>query len=162
MRPLTTTAAGVCVAAVIAGAVLAGCGASPVGASQQAPKLPPVSCGSATTRFLDDRTELQSADPGALSCFNAAVKSCRSASITVTTMGVDAGTRYVFVVDAGTHPCQVTEQRQFYIVSGGPHHGPATTVACQRAAATAGGVTLTCASQRFLIPARVSHSEAAN
>lgn len=162
MRPLTTIAAGVCVAAVIAGGVLAGCGASSLGASQQAPKLPPASCGSATTRFLDDQTELLSADPGAPSCFNAAVKSCRSASITVRTMGVDAGTRYVFVIEAGTHPCQVTEQRQFYLISGGPHHGPVKTVACQHAAATASGVTLTCASQQLLIPASVSHREAAS
>jgi hypothetical protein len=161
MRPLTTITAGVCAAAVIAAGALAGCGASQPGASRQAPKLPRVSCGSATTRFLDDHTELLSADPGALPCFNAAVTSCRAASITVTTMGVDAGTRYVFAVDPGTHPCQVTEQRQSYIVSGGPHHGPVTTVACQLAAATASGVTLTCGSQQLLIPASVSRSGAA-
>lgn len=156
MRPLTTIAAGVCAAALIAGGALAGCGASQPGASGQVPKLPRVSCGAATTRFLDERTELLSADPGALPCFDAAVRSCRPASITVTTMGVDAGTRYVFGIEAGTHPCQVIEQRQFYIISGGPHHGPVTTVACQRAVATASGVTLTCGTQHFLIPSSAS------
>jgi hypothetical protein len=161
MRPLTTIAAGVCAVAVIAAGALAGCGASQPGASERAKTLARVDCGSAATRFLDGSTRLLSADPGARRCFDAAVTHCQAATITVTTMGVDAGTRYVFVIEAGTHPCQVTEQRQFYLVSGGPHHGPVTTVTCQRAAATASAVTLTCGSQQLLIPASVSHSEVA-
>ena len=80
----------------------------------------------------------------------------------MTTVGVDAGIRYEFAIEPGTYPCQVTEQRQFYLVSGGPPHGPVTTSACQRATATADGVTLTCGRQQFLIPATVRHIQAAS
>jgi hypothetical protein len=71
-------------------------------------------------------------------------------------MMVDAGIHYVFAIKPGTDPCQVTEQSQFYLVSGGVRHGPVTTVACQRSAVTASGVTLRCGGRDILIPSTVS------
>jgi hypothetical protein len=155
MLGLTKVIVGACAAALLTGGALAGCGAS-----QRATAAPPVSCGSAAARFLDDRTELLSASPGALPCFDTAVRHCRSASIIVTTMGVDAGTRDTFAIEPVTGPCQVTERSQSYLVSGGLHHGPVTTTHFRIAGATAAGVTLSCSGQRILIPATVSHSEA--
>jgi hypothetical protein len=105
---------------------------------------------------------LLSAEPGALPCFDVAVRNCRAASIAVTAMGVDAGTHYVFIVKPAASRCQVTEQRQFYLVSGGIRRGPLRTTSCQVAAATGQGVTLSCDGQRLLIPATVSHGEAAS
>jgi hypothetical protein len=154
MYRLTTILAGVCAVAVTGGGALAGCGVSRQGAAP-----PGVNCGSAVTRSLDDRTQLLSAKPGALPCFDAAARNCRAASITVTAMGVDAGTRYVFVIKPGTEPCQVTEQSQFYMVSGGGgRHGPIKTVACQRSAVTRSGVTLSCGGRGILIPAELRMS----
>jgi hypothetical protein len=145
-----------CAVAGLAGAAAAGCGASQQGdASQRSVTTQRVSCGSATARFLDDRTELLSANPGALPCFDAAARNCRSASITVTTMGVDAGTRSTFAIKPGTGPCQVTEQSQFYLVSGGLRHGPVTTTHCRISAATAAGVTLSCSGRDVVIPAEL-------
>jgi hypothetical protein len=79
----------------------------------------------------------------------------------VTAIGVDAGTHYVFIVKPASR-CQVTEQRQFYLVSGGIRRGPLRTTNCQVATATGQGVTLSCNGQRILIPVKVSHGAAAN
>jgi hypothetical protein len=161
MLGLTKVIVGGCAAALLIGGGLAGCGASQHGGTSQRGVAPSrVSCGSATARFLDDRTELLSAKPGALPCFDAAARNCRSASISVTTMGVDAGTRYTFAIEPGTGSCQVTEQSQFYLVSGGLRHGPVTTTHCRIGAATAKSVTLSCSGGDILIPATVSHSGA--
>jgi hypothetical protein len=155
MSGLTKVIIGACAVAVLAGGAVAGCGASQHGDTSQRSVAPlRVSCGAATARFLDDRTELLSANPGALPCFDAAARNCRPASITVTTMGVDAGTRYTFAIEPGTNPCQVTEQSQFYLVSGGLRHGPVTTTHCGISAATADGVTLSCSGRDILIPPR--------
>lgn len=153
MRGLTKVITGVCAAAVIAGGALAGCGTS-----HRAVTPPRVSCGAAVTHSLNDSTELLSASPGALPCFAAAVRNCHSASLSVTAMGVDAGIHYVFVIKPGTEPCQVAEQSQFYMVSGGVRHGPVRTVACQRTAVTASGVTLSCGGRDILIPAKLRMS----
>ena len=153
MPGLTKLITAVCGLAVIAGGALAGCGVS-----QRTVTQPRVSCGSAVTRVLDDRTQLLSATPGALRCFDAAARMCRPASISVTAMGVDAGTHYAFAIKPGTQPCQVTEQSQFYMVSGGLRHGPVTTVSCQRSAVTASGVTLSCGGPDILVPAEVRMS----
>lgn len=159
MAGLARVTVGVCAVAVIAGGTLAGCGAAPRGSGPpRAVTLPRVSCGSAVTRLLDDHTQLLSASPGTLPCFDAAVRNCRSASISVTAMGVDAGTRYVFVIEAGTDPCQVTEQSQFYMVSGGGRRGPLLTTHCRVAAAAGEGVTLSCGGRDILIPAELTMS----
>lgn len=159
MAGLARVTVGVCAVAVIAGGTLAGCGAAPRGSGPpRAVTLPRVSCGSAVTRLLDDHTKLLSASPGTLPCFDAAVRNCRSASISVTAMGVDAGTRYVFVIEPGTDPCQVTEQSQSYMVSGGLRHGRVTTVGCERTIVTVTGVMLRCGGRNILIPAEVSMS----
>jgi hypothetical protein len=157
MRRFMAIVAGVFVVTAIAGGALVGCGVSKPGSgSPRDTTLPRVNCGSAATRFLGESTQVLSATSGALPCFAAAARNCRPASITVTAMGVDAGTRYVFVVKPGTDGCQVTEQSQFYVVSGGVRHGPLTIVGCQRTAVTASGVTLECGGRRILIPATAS------
>lgn len=161
MLGLTKVIVGACAAALLIGGALAGCGASQHGDTSQRGVAPlRVSCGSATARFLDERTELLSAKPGALPCFDAAARNCRSASISVTTMGVDAGTKYTFAIEPGTGPCQATEQSQLYLVSGGLRHGPVMTTHCRIALATAKSVTLNCNGRDILIPVTVSHSEA--
>jgi hypothetical protein len=76
-------------------------------------------------------------------------------------MGVDAGTHYVFVIKPGGRPCQVTELSQFYIVTGGVHRNPVTSTRCRVAVVTAQGVTLRCDGQAIVVPAVLSHREAA-
>src|SRR5215469_10952673 len=140
MRQLMTTVAAVCALAVTAGGVLAGCGASGgSGASRGVVTLQRIKCG-------------QAVDPAAVQCFAAAVRTCRAASISETTMLVDTGTQDVFVTDPGTSPCQVTERSQFYMVSGGIRHGPVTTTPCRISATAVSRVVLTCNGRVMMIP----------
>jgi hypothetical protein len=76
--------------------------------------LPQTSCGRAETHFLSGGTQILQADPHALTCFGAAARGCKPASIEVTEMGVDAGTDYVFTIEPGGTPCQVSELSQGY------------------------------------------------
>lgn len=124
--------------------------------------LPHPTCGSAGTHNLDSRTQLLSADPGTLTCFHAAAKSCKAASIEVTEMGVDAGTDDVFVIKPGGRPCQATAFSQFYIFTGQLHRNPVTSTSCRLTAVTDRGVTLSCGGQQILIPTTVSRGEAAS
>lgn len=153
MLGLTKVMIGGCAAVLLAGGGVAGWRAS-----HGSPTLPLPTCGSVTTHLLSSDTQLLSAKPGALACFSAAARNCRAGSIAVNQMGVDAGTRYVFVIEPGTEPCQVTEQSQFYMVSGGLRHGPVKTVACQRSAVTTSGVTLSCGGRGILIPVELRMS----
>jgi hypothetical protein len=118
--------------------------------------VPPATCGSAATHFLDAQTRLVAADKGALTCFRSAALSCRAASIKVTDIGVDTGTDYVFVIEPGGRPCPVTELRQAYSANFGGSHGRVSRVSCRRLGVAASGVVLSCAGQRVLIPAKVS------
>jgi len=142
-----------CGLAVIAGGTLAGCGVS-----QRAVTPPAVSCGSAVTHFLTARTQLLSAHPGTLPCFYKAARNCHSASISVTAMGVDTGTHYVFAIQPGTRPCLVIEHSQFSMVSGGVRRGPVITTQCRVVAAAGEGVTLSCGGRDILIPAELAMS----
>jgi hypothetical protein len=114
------------------------------------------SCGSASTHFLTSHTQLLRADPGALTCFIRAARECRPASLGVTETGVDTGTDYVFIIEPGTAPCQVTEQRQDYSANFGGSQGAVSTVPCRQTAVTPSGVALRCGSRDLLIPAKVS------
>ena len=118
--------------------------------------LPKASCGSATTHGVNSDTQVLIADPGALNCFGAAARSCKSASVEVTDMGVDTGTTYVFIIEPGGTACQVTELSQYYSANGGGSTGPVSAVSCLKPAVTGTGVTLTCGGQDVLIPAAVS------
>jgi hypothetical protein len=128
------TLAGVCAATVIVGTALAGCGVSQGAVSQHR-----VNCGS-------------TANPAAVQCFDAALRTCRAASVTQITMLVDTGTRDIFSTEPGTNPCQVTEQSQPYSVPGSLHHGSGTTTHCSVAAAAVRKVVLTCGGRHVLIP----------
>jgi hypothetical protein len=123
------------------------------------PAVPPqASCGEAVTHDLSSITQVFHADTGALSCFATAVRQCASASIAITEMGIDTGTRYVFAVVPGQAPCQATEWSQFYSANpGGEKDG---SVAVTRCSATAGpgGVMLGCGGQDILIPVTVTSS----
>ena len=145
MRQFMTTVTAVCALAVIAVGVLAGCGASGRnGASTGVVPMQRINCGSAV-------------NPAAVQCFAAAVRTCRAATITETTMLVDTGTHNVFVTDPGTSPCQVTERSQFYMVSGGIRHGPVTTTPCRvSATAAASRVVLSCHGRVVMIPGSIS------
>ena len=120
--------------------------------------LPKASCGSAATHRVDGDTQLLAADPGALTCFGAAARGCRPASIEVHEIGVDTGTTYVFAIGRGGTACQVTELSQYYSANFGGSTGPVTAMACRRTAVTGRGVTLACAGQNVLIPSAVSAS----
>lgn len=124
--------------------------------SQHAAALPHASCGDAVTHRLDDSTHALSADPGALTCFTAAARTCRAASIKVTEMGVDTGTAFVFSIDPGGTTCHVTELSQGYTANFGGSTGPVTAMSCRLAAVTGEGVTLDCGTQDALIPSVVS------
>jgi hypothetical protein len=123
---------------------------------QHATMPPKASCGSATTHRVDGDTQVLAADPGALTCFGAAARGCRSASIEVDEMGVDTGTTYFFTIERGGTPCQVTELTQDYSANFGGSTGPVNAAACRRTTVTGRGVTLTCGGQDVLIPSAVS------
>ena len=118
--------------------------------------LPKASCGSAVTHRVDGGTQVLTADPGALTCFAAAARGCRPASVEVVEMGVDTGTTYVFVIERDGAACQVTELAQDYSANFGGSTGPVNAVTCLRTAVTGRGVTLTCGGQDVLIPSAVS------
>jgi hypothetical protein len=151
--------AGLLVAAA-AGTALTACsaGGRPAAAATPAtrPVLPRATCGKAVTHGLSGRTQVLSADKGALTCFAAAVRHCASASIAITEMGVDTGTNRVFAVGHGTTPCRVTELSQYYSANGGGTNGPVTTASCRPASVTGAGVMLRCGTQDLLVPASVT------
>jgi hypothetical protein len=124
--------------------------------AQHARSLPKASCGSATTHFIDGNTQVFAADPGALTCFDAAAQRCRAASIEMVAMGVDTGTDYVFTIEPGGTACQVTEQSQYYSANFGGSTGPVVAVACVRTGVTGRGVALSCGGQAVLIPSGLS------
>jgi hypothetical protein len=126
--------------------------------SQHQTAAPPAACGSAWTHSLSGQTQLLGADRGALTCFDAAARACRPASLHVSAFGVDTGTDYTFTIESGESggpSCRVTEQSNFYSANGGGSTGPVTTTSCLRTAATGEGVSLSCAGQDVLIPAKV-------
>lgn len=119
--------------------------------------LPQASCGGATTHKLSGATQVLRADAGALSCFAAAARQCQSASIAITEMGVDTGTKYVFAIAPGKAPCQVTEWSQAYSANfGGSKKFKVMVTPCTAAART-DGVRLGCGSQHLLIPVTVTN-----
>jgi hypothetical protein len=156
VRQLAKVVIGVAAVVVVVAAVLTG-----LRLSDRQAVLPQATCGSAATHFLDAQTQLLAADHGALTCFHTAAVSCRSASIKVVDIGVDTGTDYVFVIEPGGLPCQVTELRQAFSANFGGSHGRVSRVSCRRLAAAASGVDLSCEGQRVLIPAKVSHAGSA-
>jgi hypothetical protein len=118
--------------------------------------LPKATCGAATTHSLTGRTVVLAADRGALTCFAREARTCRPGSLRITDMGVDAGTDYVFSIEPGSSPCQVTEQHQDYSANFGGSQGPVIAASCRLTAVTRGGVTLRCGGQDVLLPAKVS------
>jgi|SRR5215813_3054049 len=145
-------------AAILCAAIVAIAAAATVGwrFNNHPAELPSASCGTAITHFLDRHTHVLQADNGALTCFVTAVQKCRSASIGVTEMGVDTGTDYVFTVEPGTTPCQVTERSQYYSANFGGSKSAVSTVTCDKTAVTTGGVKLHCGHRDVLIPAKVT------
>jgi hypothetical protein len=123
--------------------------------SQHQTAAPPAACGSASTHAVSGQTHLLQADRGALTCFDTAARACKPASLHVTEIGVDTGTDYTFTIESGGPSCRVTESSNFYSANGGGSTGPVTTTLCTRTAVTGAGVSLTCAGQDVLIPAKV-------
>lgn len=142
---------------VMAAVSMAALGGAVAGCSAAGPSaLPAATCGSATTRGVNADTRVLSADKGALTCFATAARHCRAASLAVTDLGVDAGTRYVFALTPGGTGCPVTELSQSYSANPGGPTGSVTTAACHLAAVTSAGVTLRCAGGDVLIPGTVT------
>jgi hypothetical protein len=128
----------------------------PPAATASPTALPQASCGEAGTHKLSSTTRFFRAGKGTLSCFATAVRQCQSASIAVTEMGVDTGTRYVFAVVPGKAPCQATEWSQAYSASfGGSRKFKVVVTACSAAAGT-DGVLLGCGGRHLLIPVTVT------
>jgi hypothetical protein len=123
-------------------------------ASRGTTTLPRATCGSASAHLLNGDTQILRANSGALTCFSAAARGCRSASIEVTAFGVDAGTSNVFTIEPGGTPCLVTRLSQGYGVRG--FRGPVSTASCRRTTVTSKGVMLSCAGQDVLIPVTVT------
>jgi hypothetical protein len=118
--------------------------------------LPHASCGETVTHRLYSGTQSFRADPGALHCFGAAARTCRTASIEVVEMGVDTGTDYVFAIGPDGAACQATEWHQDYSANFGGWTGPVTSSSCRLSAVTSRGVTLNCWARDALVPATVS------
>jgi hypothetical protein len=124
--------------------------------SQHQTAAPPAAnCGSAWTHAVNGQTHLLQADRGALTCFDTAARACKPASLHVTEIGVDTGYDDVFTIESGGPSCRVSEQSNFYSANGGGSTGPVTTTSCVRTAVTGAGVSLSCAGQDVLIPAKV-------
>jgi hypothetical protein len=164
----TVTVAVAALAGCAAGAATAGPGGQPTPTTRHTPAktptptgtptaLPKASCGRASTHGLNTATQVLSADKGSLTCFQAAARDCKTASIGITEMGVDTGTNHVFAIDPGGKGCAVTEVSQYYSANFGGSHGKVGSTRCSVAAVGSGGVTLACDGQRLLIPAAVTH-----
>jgi hypothetical protein len=125
--------------------------ATQLGHHKDGTALPAANCGSATTHAVGADTVVTAADPGALSCFDAAARACNPASIQVVAQGVDAGTTYVFRINSGGTACRVTELSQTYVEPG--RHSQVKSVTCDRTGVSAVGVNLSCDGQDVLIPA---------
>lgn len=121
--------------------------------------LPSASCGRVTTHLLNGGTVLLQADRGALTCFGTAARMCRSASIEVWEMGVDAGTGYVFSIEPGGTACQAMRLSQDVGFNFGGSRSGITATACPKVAVTGKGVVLACGGQTILIPATVASPE---
>ena len=118
--------------------------------------LPRASCGEIGTHELSAATRVFRADAGALSCFAAAARQCQSASIAITEMGVDTGTKYVFAIAPGKPSCPATEWSQGYSANfGGSKHFKVVVTQCSTAARP-DGVALGCGGQHILIPVKVT------
>lgn len=153
MRGSTRILVFICCAAVVAaGAVLA----EHWWVDRRANELPMAGCGTAVTHRLDGDTQLISAQPGALTCFDTAAHSCASASIQLTERGVDAGIRYVFRIEPGGSPCHAVELSQDYSANFGGSSGEVKSLTCSTVAVTAKGVAFTCGGQDVLIPAELA------
>jgi len=130
--------------------------AKPPTATAPPTALPRASCGEAGTHELSSTTQFFRAGKGTLSCFATAVRQCQSASIAITEMGVDTGTKYVFAVVSGKAPCQATEWSQAYSANfGGSKHFKVVVTQCSATAGT-DGVKLGCGGQNLLIPVTVT------
>jgi hypothetical protein len=136
-------------------ALLVAAGAWAIWRVAQSGTLPEASCGTTVTHNLGGVTQILSqADTGALGCFSTAARGCHAATIEVTEMGTDSGTKYVFEIRSGSSPCQMTELSQSYGWTGGSlSTGPIISVPCRRTAVTASGVVLSCARLDVVIPA---------
>ena len=150
-----------CAGAAAAVAVLAVSGRSDQRSAAAGAVLPRASCGSATTHRVDNLTTIIAADPGALSCFETAARSCGSASLRVVEMGVDAGYMHVFIIERsgiaerGGAPCLVTELSQGYSARFGESADQVSSLTCRMTAATGAGVGLRCGGRDVVIPAVV-------
>ena len=164
---LVTAATAAVLAGCAAGAATTGPGRQPTSAKTTAGTptkttngtpgaLPKATCGQALTHGLNAATQMLSADKGALNCFHVAARNCKTASIGVTEMGVDTGTKHVFAIKPGGKGCEVTELSQGYSANFGGRHGKIGSTPCSVATVTGGGVTLACGGEKVLIPATVT------
>jgi hypothetical protein len=155
-RPATIA---VCVLVVAAGAVIAWWITRPPPAlplpHASSPALPQASCGRVITNQSGVLTTVGT-NADALTCFAAAARGCKAASIAVTEMSVDTGTRFLFTIDPGGTPCRVTEAYQWYSANFGGSSGPITSMPCRLTAVTGKGVMLICGGQDVLIPTPAS------
>lgn len=166
LATLTVAVAVAALAGCAAGAATAGPGGQPTPRTQHTPAktpagtptaLPKASCGRASTHGLNTATQVLSADKGALTCFQAAARACKTASLAVTEMGVDTGTNHVFAIDPGGKGCAVTDLSQLYSANFGGSHGKVGSTRCNVAAVNSSGVVLACDREKVLIPAAVAH-----
>ncbi|WP_194925871.1 hypothetical protein [Catenulispora pinisilvae] len=138
---------GAAVVVLAAGSAVA---ATQLGGHNAQTALPKASCGSAITRAVTSDTSVTAADPGALTCFQTAARTCSPAAVQVDQRGVDAGRTYVFQIKSGGATCQVDELSQSSMEPG--KAGQVQSVTCDRSGVTTEGVMLTCGGRNVLIP----------
>lgn len=117
--------------------------------------LPAASCGEQfSARKVDSIQALSGTEPRVLACFSKAARTCRSASIGMrVSPGHGTGTNYVFRIERGRAPCQVTEVRQAWGINGaGWWSGIVHTVPCHLRTLTSSRLRLTCGRQDISIP----------
>jgi hypothetical protein len=157
-RAIITTA----LTAIIAAAAF-GCGSD---VPTLVPTLPEATCGSAVGQ-LDSSGMLivAIAGHGSLTCFTAAARECKPASILIVERGTDTGDDVFFRIGQGGKPgqCPVTELEQPYSAEGGKYKvsgadyvGDITATQCRVASVTGRGVLIGCPGQPVIIPSAVN------
>lgn len=106
------------------------------------PSSPPhTTCGHAAVGGPEHA--VVSSGGSALTCFVAAVRRCRAASVSVTEFSVDTGTDLVATIEPGT-PCRARYVSQAYTANFGGEEFPASTTDCD-VSVTPVGVHFHCA-----------------
>lgn len=119
-RLATRAMAGIPVLITVLAFLVAGCGQGIQAGAGASTSTQAQNCGTVTIHQANNSTDASASTPE--SCFYSAYQKCASATLTVTTMGVDAGTTRTFTTQANNATCRITDAVSTYVVP----HPPST------------------------------------